>query len=124
MPTPQKGFIKELKSIDSKLDVKWNTHFHRYMIYHTDIHNRKYIVMKIQYKDGSYKPLDQRTIQSLKYSNYLRGERPQELLYKIDRENELLEQKKLKDIRDNAKQIAVDIPKGEKALKDWAGGRF
>ena len=123
MPTPSRSFIRELKLIDRKLDVKWNPHICRFIVYHRDIHGRIYPVLKIQYRDGSFKPLDQRTLRSLRYSNYLRGEKPQDLLYRIDRENAELEDKKKKSLRDDAKSIAGEIPHSDAAIKEW-GGRF
>lgn len=124
MPKPERHRVKELKSIDNDLSVKWDNRIERFIVYHKDNKDRTYPVMKIQYKDGSYKPFDKRTIDSLKYSNHLRNKRPQDILYEIDRENELLEKKKRKNLKDDAKCIASEIPHGDLALKEWAGGKF
>ena len=120
MPTPQKHIVKELQAIDKDLSVVWNKRISRYMVYHKDKHNRIYPVVKVQYGDGSFKPFDKRTVDAIKYSNRLRAKRPQEILYLIDKENDDLERKKAKCMRNDAKSIASEIPHGELALREWS----
>lgn len=112
MPESKSYIVKELKNIDRDLSVKWVDRIKRYMVFHKDRKNKIYPVMKVQYKDGSYKPLDKRTVDALKYSNYLRHKRPQDILYIIDKENEELELKKKKNFSSDMESITKDNWRG------------
>lgn len=112
MPEPSESFVRELKNIDKDLDVKWNKKIQRFMVHHKDRRGKVYPVMRVQYKDGSYKPLDKRTVDAMKYSNRLRHKRPQDILFEIDKENEDNELRKQKQIKDDGYAIAKDMPRG------------
>lgn len=108
MPEPDKSVVNELKQIDKDLTVKWDKHVQRFMVYHKDRRNITYPVVKVQYKDGSFKPLDKRTVKALKYSNRLRQMRPQDILYQIDKDNEKAELEKDKKLSNDIKSITKD----------------
>ncbi len=112
MPTPSSSIVNELKSIDKDLDAKWNKKAHRFMVHHKDRRGKVYPVMRVQYKDGSFKPLDRRTVDALRYSNRLRQKRPQDVLYEIDKQNEQVELDKYKKLKDDGYAIAKDMPRG------------
>lgn len=69
------GFVKELKRHDSKLDVAWNSSKKRWNItrkipapgklYDVDTH-----IYTVQNDDGSFRPLDPRTLRLLKQSDH------------------------------------------------------
>ena len=76
---PDWGFRKELKRMDSKLDVKWNSGFQRWTIVREtaapgNLYNYEAGVMRVANDDGSYRPLDSRTLRSLRrYDGHTRG---------------------------------------------------
>lgn len=108
MPAPSEHIVKELRTMDRDLSVKWDTRQRRFMVLHKDARNITYPVMKVQYPDGSYKPLDRRTIDAMKASHRLKHKQPQEILYMIDKENEQVEQDKKKKISSTIEAITKD----------------
>lgn len=112
MLTPNKCIVKELKNIDPDLSVEWDNRIKRFMVYHKDRRHRTYPVMRIQYQNGAFKPLDDRTVKALRYSNYLRSKRPQDILYLIDKQNNYVEQQKDKQFTNDGKAIASELPRG------------
>ena len=112
MPSPQRYIVEELKNIDRDLSVQWVDRAKRFMVFHKDRKNKIYPVMKVQYKDGSYKPVDKRTVDAIKYSNHLRHKSPQDILYMIDKENEELELNKKKKLNSDIENITKDNWRG------------
>lgn len=111
MPASPEHIVRELKSIDPDLEVKWNKKIQRFMVHHKDKRGVVYPVMRVQYKDGSFKPLDQRTVSALRYSNHLRHKRPQDILYEIDKANEENEFRKQRQFSNDGKTIAKELPR-------------
>lgn len=109
MPTPSESFINELKRIDKNLSVVWNNRRHRWIILHKDAKGKIYIVILVQYKDGSYKPLDRRTLDALWFSRKFSRQRPQDIMYQIDKENEEAELAKEKQLTNDNEAIAKEI---------------
>ena len=71
---PDWAFRKELKRLDSKLDVEWDTRRQRWKIVREtaspgNLYNYKVDVMTVANPDGSYRPLDQRTIRMLRQAD-------------------------------------------------------
>ena len=108
MPTATSGFIKDLKSIDKDLSVKWIDKIKRFVIFHKDNKRKIYPVMRIQYQNGSFKSLDRRAIDALRYSNHLRHKKPQDILYIIDKENEETELKNQRKLSSDIESITKD----------------
>ena len=76
---PDWAFLKELKRMDPMLTVQWETSRQRWEIYRKtaapgNLYSYKVRVMTISNEDGSYRPLDMRTIRLLQqYDNHTRG---------------------------------------------------
>ena len=132
MYIPDRMFEKRLKKQDSKLSVKW---FHRdkrgrlknrYAILRKQpsqnrLYDRYWLVMWVQNEDGSYRPLDQRTLTALKKAdNHTRGHRAiiDELVGTQEREQEAQIKADQSDLRDMAK----DLPHKELAKAAEADG--
>jgi hypothetical protein len=115
-------FEKRLRKQDPMLSVKW---FHRdkggrlkdrYAILRKQpsqnrLYDRYWLVMWVQNDDGSFRPLDQRTLIALKKAdNHTRGERAiiDELIGSQEREQEAQRKAGQSDLRDAAKDLPYE----------------
>lgn len=63
---PDKNFVKELKAIDKKLSVSWNIAMKRFVIFYKNSDGTNAKIMEVKNGDNSFRPLDQRTIDTLR----------------------------------------------------------
>lgn len=68
--TPDRFFLKELRRYDRRLSVRWNRERERWQILRSllsanRLYERTFVVMTVQQDDGSYRALDQRTLDAL-----------------------------------------------------------
>lgn len=59
---PDKHFVETLKSVDRGLDVVWSPAMEVWVIYYTNPQGRTFKVYEVREEDGSFRPLDTRTI--------------------------------------------------------------
>lgn len=63
---PNKDFVKDLKNISRDLDVIWSPYLERWCIFYKAQNKVTYRVTEVQEDDGSYRPLDRRTLDKLR----------------------------------------------------------
>jgi len=70
--TPDSGFIRSLKAMDPGLFVTWNRVKERWIIYEKGYQSgRDHIVCRVENEDGSFRPLDNRIIESLSKAKWM-----------------------------------------------------
>lgn len=63
---PDSTFVKELKSISKELDVEWDKDQCRWIIYYKSPILGRQRVLEVHNEDDSYRPLDRRTLDTLR----------------------------------------------------------
>jgi predicted DNA-binding antitoxin AbrB/MazE fold protein len=87
--TPDWSFVQQLKRIDPNLSVTWNKNRERWVVYEKGrITGLDHIVMRVEYEDGSYKPLDARTLRELEKSRWLWNKGLREFINRLEDEEE------------------------------------
>ena len=95
--TPDSYIAREIRKIDPRLRVVWNWNKQRWIIYETGYQTgRDHIVTRIENKDGSFRPLDQRVIKDLERMKWLSQESTRQMIRRIDEEHAAEEQAKEK----------------------------
>lgn len=64
-PVADKEFERKLKRYDPNLFVEWDQVKHLWMVKRTDQNGEIHHIMYVQNPDGSFRPLDERTMQDL-----------------------------------------------------------
>lgn len=65
-PSVDAGFLKDLKTISRKLFIKWETGLDRWVIWYHGDDGADYRIWEVCNEDGSYRPLDGRTLDLLR----------------------------------------------------------
>ena len=128
MYIPDRVFEKRLKDYDRKLSVRWVPRRERWGIYRAvpsanRLYERNVLIMLVQNKDNSYRPLDGRTLFHLRsIDNHIRSER--EILREIEEHNDKREQAELKSEKEDIEAITRDIaPTVKKEMESETGSR-
>ncbi len=64
-------FVKELKQIRREYFVKWNRILNNWEIWGRTPFGRQYMIMRVRNGNGSYRTLDRRTIQYMRWLKWL-----------------------------------------------------
>lgn len=93
--TPDPMFMRQLKDIDSAFYPRWCWLREHWEIWYRRAHRPTVLAMVVQNEDGSYRPLDQRTIEKVNAGDSHRYQRKQDMLHEIEsreaREKEIRE---------------------------------
>lgn len=127
MMTPPAEFLAELKKISPDLEVVFETAVERWVIYYNNVYNgRRYRVHEVKEVDGSYRPLDQRTIDIMRMADMsTKIEDPAYIFSKQYREREYWKKKQIEKHRDDQRARARDMrSKWNAALDNAEKGIF
>lgn len=107
-PLPPPDFCKKLYELDPNLSLNWDPSHEVWSVWCKNPDNGGFEhVMNVVEPDGSYRPLDDRSLKIIKMNRYY-AQRPEELekilVDSIEEENERAEQRKL----ENAKYLNKD----------------
>lgn len=65
-PSVDASFLKEMKTISRKLFIQWETGLDRWVIWYHGDDGVDYRIWEVKNEDGSYRPLDNRTLDLLR----------------------------------------------------------
>jgi len=125
---PDRHFVRLMREIDPKLEARWSASLQRWVIYRRVrdtghavcedgtkvgyLKDRFAEIMVVKNDDGSYRPLDERTIRELRYCDAWRLRRPG---YEIERRIDLANEK----VKENQEKKMDELNlEGSKTLWD------
>lgn len=76
MLTPDSTFVRELKEISPDLSVVWTPVLNRWVIWYQSSDGTKHRIHEVKNPDGSFRPLDNRTLTMLKRCDMSRVKDP------------------------------------------------
>ena len=123
MYSPDRGFVKKLKALDQRLSVRWDVHRERWTIYEKikqklycgefdgvplyTIKDVDMCALLVQNEDGSYRPLDDRTMCWLRYNDKQRSaDILREKIEKFNKQEAQIEKRAEDKINDVAAEMA------------------
>lgn len=128
MYIPDRVFENRLKDYDRKLSVRWMPRKERWGIYRSvpspnRLYERDVLIMLVQNKDESYRPLDSRTLLHLKrVDNHIRSHR--EIMREIDEHNEKKAEAQERAVSNDIEAITREIaPQVKKEMEADSGSR-
>lgn len=68
-PAVSRAFLEELKSISSRLFIKWEYGLDRWVIWYHGRDGQDYRIWEVVNEDGSYRPLDDRTLNLMRMAD-------------------------------------------------------
>ena len=118
---PEKTYCKRLAEIDPRLKVEWNSDHWIITREGKDYKRSPQYIMTVRNKDGSFRPLDQRTLDALRKCDSHRYPSVKDFVKEIDDYNEKKEKEKERAFEDASHQIAEDAHQAVRI--DLGGGR-
>ena len=125
MYIPDWAFVRELKRLDAKLSVRWLPGRERWGIYReveapSRLYSRNVLVKTVEGPGRSYRPLDQRTLDELRWGDvHTRGRR---IFDELITRHERAQQAKMDQMHDDHVQIAKEIaPVALRAMEEDFG---
>ncbi len=107
--TPDPMFVRKLKEIDNAFYPRWCWLRERWEIwYHKDL-RPNVLALVVQNDDGSYRPLDQRTIERMKVGDSHRFNRKRDMIYEIEAKETKAREIKEKDQRAEIHAITTEF---------------
>ena len=106
---PDKGFTKQLKTLNKDFEVVWNWLYHRWEIWEMRTELQPYCVMAIQNKDRSYRELGQDILlhlqQNIHFQNSFTANEIVNYLAELDNQ---VRRRKMRDFQNKIQSIALD----------------
>lgn len=115
-PVPDKSFVKAMKKEHPDLDVVWDRVMELWCIYYTAPDNAHVKLLEIKNEDGSFRPLDSRTLELINLCDWTKrtGSAAENARKSLERRKEAVEKQKLKqreEIEYKAKQLRSKLDK-------------
>jgi len=104
-PSVSRGFLKDLKNLDKRLDVKWNGANH--IITFLRANGEAVNVYRVKTENGGYREPDQRDIMAVAGGDLAREDMKSRLL-KLSYASEKMREKARADARDNIRYMTKD----------------
>ena len=124
MPVPDRVMVKRLKEYDKKLFVEFDFDKERFVVWRKPQHEcgPPLQIMVVQNDDGSFRPLDMRTVDALVKGDSWRNE---DIIKDIDANNKKIEDDIEASVRDTFRQAAIeDLYRrffGGSQVQGWGG---
>lgn len=103
--TPDRGFVKQLKTLDKELEVVWDWGGHHWEIWKFPELGKPYLVMRVQTQGKDYRELGQDVLINLQMHIQLG---PKRILNYLEEHNNQLRRRRAKKFQDKIRAIAED----------------
>jgi len=113
MPEPDKSFMRDLKSMDRRLAVKWNHDVGNFIVTYDRGHGEPVNIHRVNRDDGGFRQPDKRDLMILKGGDLAQGDdlnnRISKLAYMSDRIRKEQRRKAKSEIRDMTKDNKLQL---------------
>jgi DNA-binding transcriptional MerR regulator len=125
-PVPCKTFVKDLRRLDPLLELEWDRVLELWCIYYNAPDGNRFKLIEVKNEDGSYRPLDERTINLIKMCDWSRRiGTPLEFVKKnLNAREEAKQKQKEKQLQELMYKTKHLMPKLEEAWANEEKGIF
>jgi hypothetical protein len=110
-PHIDKGIVRELKLHDEHLDIEWNQRSERFVVTGRNLkkHVKREHLMTVQNEDGSFRPLDRRTVVGIKLADSFRYNDIEHFKKLIEENRNSVEEKQARELSDAFRERNEDL---------------
>jgi hypothetical protein len=108
MPEVDRSFLKDLKSLDKRLSVKWNDNVRNFIVQYERGYGEPVNIYRVRNEDGSFRQPDQRDMKHIKGGDLGEGDNMKARLKKYAYQSEKIREDQKRKSHDTIRDMTKD----------------
>lgn len=119
-PIPPAHIIRAIRNLDWRLDIRWIMTLNNWTVWYRPAGRAPYMLMRVQNDDHTYRPLDRRTVNHLRYLLWF-NRNPVRSMYEQHTAEEYAHEKREAAYEDDAYRMGLEMYPAVDALARQSG---